>query len=173
MSPVAPLLRIPIGVVVERRKPRSPWADAIWQPAALLAGVPETTPWTQLTSDEGGERFYAGAAEIALYRSETENYRRNLTSSLPSLWVVLQPTGREPPYALAAVTADPAEGEGFTEAGGAIVEALAMPANVQAAIAGFIAEHHVERPFEKRVRDRANPEALARRDWRGGKPDDR
>ena len=30
-------------------------------------------------------------------------------------------------------------------------------------IEAFVAEHHVERPFVKRKRDRADPEALARR----------
>ena len=30
-------------------------------------------------------------------------------------------------------------------------------------VEAFIAEHHVERPFVKRKRDRANPDALGRR----------
>lgn len=173
MSPVAPLLRVPVGVVVERRKARSPWVDVIWRPVAVLAGLPETIPWTLLASDENSERFYAGAVEIELYRSETDNYRRNLASETPSLWVVLQPTGGDPPYALASVTADPAEGEGFTEAGAAIVEALPMPEPLRDAIAGFVAAYHVEHVFKKRIRDRADPEALARRSRQQDKRDGR
>ena len=39
-----------------------------------------------------------------------------------------------------------------------------MPEPIRAAIAAFIAEHHVEdAAFVKRERDRADPEALARR----------
>ena len=38
-----------------------------------------------------------------------------------------------------------------------------MPNSVRDVIASFIAEHHVERTFEKRKRNRADPEALARR----------
>jgi hypothetical protein len=38
-----------------------------------------------------------------------------------------------------------------------------MPKSVRDVVADFVAEHHVERIFEKRARDRANPEALARR----------
>jgi len=34
---------------------------------------------------------------------------------------------------------------------------------VRATIDAFVAEHHVEQPFYKRKRDRADPEALARR----------
>jgi len=77
--------------------------------------------------------------------------------------VVLRPTGAEPPYEVLSVTADPAEGEAFTEAGNDLVETVPMPDLIRHAIESFIAEHHVERPFFKRKRDRADPEALARR----------
>ncbi len=162
MSQAAPLLRIPVGVVVERRKSVSPWADFIWRPVAVLAGLPDAAPWTQLASAGENATFYAGAAEIELYRTETDNYRGNLASASPSLWVALNPTGGEPPYEIAAVTADPAEGEGRTEPGTGIVEAVAMPEKLREIIAAFIAQHHVEHVFEKRERDRADPEALAR-----------
>jgi hypothetical protein len=51
----------------------------------------------------------------------------------------------------------------MTEAGTNIVESVEMPESLREAIAAFVAEHHVEREFVKRKRDRANPEALARR----------
>jgi hypothetical protein len=38
-----------------------------------------------------------------------------------------------------------------------------MPVTIREQLAGFIAEHHVERVFVKRKRDRANVEALGRR----------
>jgi hypothetical protein len=38
-----------------------------------------------------------------------------------------------------------------------------MPPGLLAATADFVARHHVERAFHKRKRDRADPEALARR----------
>jgi len=162
MIVVAPLVRIPVGVVVERRKTRSAWADVLWRPVAVLVGRPDAEPWTPLTTEGDAAIFYAGPAEIELYRAETENYRRNLASDAPSIWVALQTTGGEPPFEIAGVTADPAEGEGLTEPGQAIVEAVAMPAPVREALAAFVAEHHVEHVFEKRKRDRANPEAMAR-----------
>jgi hypothetical protein len=77
--------------------------------------------------------------------------------------VALRPTGVEPPYDLIAVTADPGEGEAFTQNGDHLVDAVPMPESIQATIAAFVAEHHVETPFYKRKRDRADPEALARR----------
>lgn len=163
MNPVVPLIRIPVGVVVERRKSTSPWTDVVWRPIALFGGLPDAAPWTPLVTEGETETFYAGAAEIELYRTETENYRSNLGSRAPSIWVALNATGGEPPYAIGTVTADPAEGEALTEPGQGIVEAVAMPDSVRDAIASFIAKHHVERVFQKRKRDRADPEALARR----------
>jgi Protein of unknown function (DUF3305) len=169
MIPGAPLMRIPVGVVVERRKATSPWAEFIWRPVAVLAGLPDASPWTQLSADEVAARLYAGAAEIALYRSETGNYLANLASGSPSLWVALTATGSEPAFEIAAVTADPAEGEALSEPGHGIVDAVAMPEPVRQTLAAFIAEHHVERVFEKRKRDRANPDALAASPKTGGK----
>jgi hypothetical protein len=162
MSGVPALAKIAVGVIVERRKAQSPWIDFTWKPISVLAGQPEASPWTKLSEDGDGATFYAGAAEIELYRTETSNYRDNLSSGAAKLWVALRPTGIEPPYGIFAVTADPAEGEALTEAGSDLVDVVPMPDAVRAQINAFIAEHHVERPFYKRKRERADPEALAR-----------
>jgi hypothetical protein len=151
---VLPPAKIAVGIVVERRKAQSPWIDFTWKPIAALPGQPDALPWTT---------FYAGAAEIGLYRTETANYRNNLGSGVPMLWVALRPSGVEPPYEIFAVTADPSEGEAWTETGTDLVDVVPMPEVVRAAIDAFVAEHHVEQPFHKRERDRADPEALARR----------
>jgi Protein of unknown function (DUF3305) len=157
-----PLAQIPVGVVVERCKAASPWIDYIWRAVAVLPGEPVAAPWTRLSASGDTASFYAGSTDIALYRSETAHYRDNLAGT-PSLWVALRPTGVEPPYELVAVTADPAEGEGFTQNGDHLVEAVPMPESVRAMVEAFVAEHHVERPFIKRKRDRADPESMARR----------
>jgi uncharacterized protein DUF3305 len=161
---VAPHARIVVGIVVERRKAASQWIDFIWRPVTILAGEPDTPPWTALSSSADMTSFYAGTAEVALYRSETGSYRNNLASGSPSLWVALRPTGAEPPYELFAVTADPAEGESFTQAGDDIVEALPMPASVRAIVEGFMTEHHVERPFFKRQREPLAPRSPMQKD---------
>ena len=154
---------ISIGVVIERRKARSQWIEFTWRPVAVLVGQPDTAPWTVLSQDGDATTFYAGPAEIALHRTETGNYRDNLASAAVALWVALRPTGVEPPYEIFAVTADPSEGEAWTEAGNDLVDVVPMPQGVRETIDAFIAEHHVEQPFHKRERDRADPEALARR----------
>ena len=129
----------------------------------MLAGAPQTPPWTKLNDDSERASFYAGSTAIELYRTETANYRDNLRLETPLLWIILRPVEADPPYELAAVTADPAEGEAMTEAGANLVDTVAMPKPVQDILAAFVAEHHVEEVFEKRKRDRANPEAMGRR----------
>ncbi|UQD69707.1 DUF3305 domain-containing protein [Bradyrhizobium japonicum] len=163
-----PLVRIPVGIVVERRKADSPWVDVVWRGVAVLPDEPETRPWTVLREEEGTTLFYAGSATVDLYPLETARYRDNLASGSPSIWIVLAPAEGAWPYSVAAATADPAEGEAFTEAGANLVEAVPMPEMLREAIESFTAEHHVEREFFKRKRRQADPEALARRQHEGG-----
>jgi hypothetical protein len=164
MKVAPPLETIAVSVVIERTKGTSAWVDYLWRPSAVLAGAPDTPLWSKLS--EAGERatFYAGAAEVELHRTETANYRDNLATGDPLLWVVLRKTDGEPPYTVFAVLADPAEGEAMTEAGNDLVDTVAMPEPVQEAVAAFIEAHHVEREFVKRKRDRANKEALSKRE---------
>lgn len=161
---IAPALAtIAVGVVVERRRAASPWLDFTWRPVSILVGRPETPRWTMLMQNADSATFYIGAADIELHRTETGNYQSNLSSGTPMLWIALRSTGGEHPYELFAVTADPAEGEALTEAGNDIVDVVPMPLAVRTQIEAFVVQHHVDRPFYKRQRDRADPEVLARR----------
>jgi hypothetical protein len=156
------LASIPVGVVVERRKAKSPWADYLWRPISVLAGIPEAEPWTPISTDADVAVFYAGQAAIELHRTETVYYRENLTSGTPKLWVVIRRTATG--VELVAVTADPAEGEALTDAGNDIVETVSMPGPIAEAINEFIAVHHVEQPFIKRRRTPSDHQVSGRRD---------
>ena len=147
------LARIAVGVMVERREARSAWADFLWRPVSVFIGSPSAAPWTPLGTAAETTLFYAGEAAIELHRTETSNYRDNLASSAPALWIVLRPTASEPPYDLVAVTADPAEGEGLTDAGNNLVEQVPMPPDIAEMVGQFVARHHIDRPFVKRRRD--------------------
>jgi hypothetical protein len=151
------LARIPVGVVVERRQAKSMWADFLWRPVSVSVGTPAAAPWTALDPGTETTLFLAGGAVIELHRTETTNYRDNLASGAPALWVALRPVASERPYEILAVTADPAEGEALTDAGSNLVEAVPMPPEVIKAVAEFILQHHVERPFVKRQRDQQAP----------------
>ena len=54
------LARIVVGVVVERRKAKSPWLDFLWRPVSVFAGTPSAAPWTRICEEGDAAPFYAG-----------------------------------------------------------------------------------------------------------------
>lgn len=142
---------IKVGVVIMRCRAMGPWASESWLPVAALPDAPELDAWP---GGEGADPDlrYAGAGAIELFPSQTGHYRDNLQSGRPSLWISLRAAGEG--HDIAAVTADPYEGEAMVEGNGEVVEAVAMPAAIRAMLAEYVARHHVERPFIKRKRDR-------------------
>ena len=157
-----------VGVVVERRRVDNPWIEARWQPVMLVPADPTLPDWSVLAEGPDWTRHYAGTAEIALFPTEAENYKHNLDGGSPSAYVILRPGGPAPGIRLLAVTADPGEIDTHAEAGDDVIEALPLPIPLVLWMDGFVARHYVERPFHKRKRDRADPEALALRRRTGG-----
>jgi hypothetical protein len=156
------LARIPVGVVAERRKAQSPWLDFVCRPVLVLAGVPEAAPGTVIRSEGEVTTFYVGEAVIELHRTESANYRDNIASGAPQLWVVLRPGESEMRFDLLCVTADPAEGEALTGAGNDLVEPVAMPPPIIEILKRFVAEHPVQQTFFKREREPATSSPPAR-----------
>ena len=155
-------IRIPVAVLVERRPGVTPWAEWSWRPVEVLEEAPELPPWTVLRETAGRTLFLAGHAEVALHPTDTTNYRDNLTAAAPSVWVVLREAAAAPGLDLHLVTVDAGEAHVYADAGNDLLEALPMPPGLRAVTERFVAEHHIERRFHKRRRDRADPEALAR-----------
>ncbi|WP_448207431.1 DUF3305 domain-containing protein [Azospirillum sp. sgz302134] len=152
-----------VGVVVERQRIDNPWVDARWRVVGLLPALPDRAPWTVLAESPDRTDYYAGTAEVALHPTEAENYKENLASARPSLYVILRRCAEEPGLRLHAVTADPGEVDAHSDAGDDLIEALPLPADLAAWMQDFVARHYIDRPFYKRQRDRADPEALATR----------
>ena len=146
-----------VGVVVERRKLDSPWADHAWVPIAVLPEPPPLAPWSRLTGDDRREQFYLGATVLTLHSVDTAHFRENFLTGQAMLWVSVRPTGIEPALELVGVTADPSEGEVFLENVDDIVEAVPMPAAIAQAVLAFFEAHHVEREFIKRKRTEHDP----------------
>ena len=166
MNPNA--IRIPVAVLAERRPGVTKWADEVWRVVEVLESAPPVEPWTKLREDQGRSLFFAGAAEVVLHPTDTSNYKHNIEAAQPLVWVALRPAATPAGFTLQTVTVDPGEAHIHADTGNDLVEALPMPPGLLAATTEFIARHHVEREFYKRKRDRADPEALARRDPAGG-----
>ena len=154
---------IAVGVIVEKRKAASPWIDHTWGALAVVTGLPEAPRMTLIERVGDAERYYLGAASIVLASVDTAQYRDNLMSGAPKLWVVMRELEPEGSLSLVTVTADPTEGESNTETGSNLVDPVPMLPEIAAFIAAFVDEHHVEREFYKRKRDKPDREALGHR----------
>src|ERR1700694_3701486 len=154
-----------VGVVLRRRAIDNPWIDHMWSPVTVLDEVPDTAPWTVLSTEADATIYYAGSASIDLFSSDTANCRDNLADGEPRIWVALRRRDGGPELELTKVTADPSEGEAMFESGCDVIGTVAMPAEIAAWIAAFVDQFHVERIFHKRKRDRA---AGARQRMPGG-----
>lgn len=147
-----------LGVLARRTPPANRWSKGALTPSAVLIPEPPLAPGTRISAEGGVEVWYLGAADLTLYSGDTEHHRDNLESERPAVWVAIQ--GADPATAaLAAVTADPYEGEGLASDVALTVEAVAMPDALAQAVAGFVAAHHVDIPFKKRKRQPADPNA--------------
>ena len=146
---------MPVSVVIERRDSDSRWQDFVWCPIGVVARS-ATERWKLLSQGEGWAHFQVGPLELELHRGETEGYLVNLAQSPPLVFVVLR-RGEEAedmdvePF---HVTVCPYEASVYSESGDEIVEGVAMPPEVSAWLADFVARYHVERPFVKRKNKR-------------------
>lgn len=140
-----------VGVVCVKRRLDTPWSVDSITPHAVLTDAPDMDAPKSLGATQAGELIYFGAAELNFFSGETGDYRDNLVTGAPKLWVVLKPSGTG--FALSLVSANPYEGEAASNGSGTIVEALVMPASIAADLARFVEIHHVERAFVKRQRE--------------------
>lgn len=153
-------VRLPLGVVVERRALSNRWVPHAWHPVAVIPGAGPMDPkaeWKTLTSGEGWVHFHAGTLPLQLFPKETEGYRFNLSQEPPCLFVVLRTyeEGDSPHDVMPfLVTACPYEAQDYLDSGDDIVERVAMPEAVVAFVQGYIDKHHVDEPFHKRKRKR-------------------
>ena len=139
---------IEVGVVVERRKLKSPGR------VLLAARCDPAGGAGSRTLDQVGGNGRGGPVLCRLLMARVLQFRDDRLPGqsrpgTPKLWVVLREVAEEPGVSLLTVTADPAEGESLTEPGTDIVEQLAMPPTIVERLSRFVATHHVERAFVK------------------------
>ncbi|MCS6878326.1 MAG: DUF3305 domain-containing protein [Geminicoccaceae bacterium] len=147
-----------LGIVVERRKGSTRWAEWIWRPVEVVPGVPASRTWRRLVEGDGWVRWLAGTLPLVLHRAETADYRVALSAEPPQLYVVLRANEDDPefPWKPFLLTASPFEAQVYAEPGDAIVEAVPMPEPVVAFVQEFVDRHHKDVPFLKRRRKRAD-----------------
>lgn len=147
---------MPIGVVVRKSPGVTRWARWIWRPVAVLPGAGPAS-WKLLRQEGMAREYHAATVEIELWRKETQAYVGALSTSPPSVYVVMRDAGdttddQQPEVLL--VTASPYEAQDYADSGEEMVEPVPMPPGLQAWIRDFVARHHEEEEFVKRRRDR-------------------
>jgi hypothetical protein len=155
--------RAALGVVVDRHWNENVWAGERWSVADVVGGPAEVAAWTALAEGPGWRRYYAGPLILELFIGAAAEYRRNLTSSRPALYVILRRDRSEPGVTLLGATVDPGEIEVHADSGDDLIDALPLPRYLAAWLWDFVDRHYVERPLYRRQRDRVDPDALGRR----------
>lgn len=135
-----------IGLVGRSYPPATRWGSRVLRPLAALDAGPDLPPGSLMHEQAGVRTVWLGEHALVLHHGETGHYRTNLASARPSVWVSMAGD------AVQLVTPDPYEGEALAGDPERVVEAVAMPAGVLAAVAAFIERHHEEVPFHKRRR---------------------
>ena len=162
---------LPLGIVLERRAVDNPWIDHNWRTLAVIPGARPLSPladWTPLGEEGDRAQFHAGTLNLQLFPKETEGYKVNLSQDPPRLYVVLRNEEEglcDHEVLPFLVTACPYEAQDYLDSGEEQVDVVPMPDGVIAFIQDYVGRHHVEEPFHKRKRKRADTgdEAFARR----------
>ncbi len=149
---------ISLGVVVERRDSESPWQDYEWTAVAVIPWAPPVDEWRVLAEAPGRVRYLAGTLPLELHVKETEGYRLNLATGLPTVFVVLRYDDEaEAGIVPFLATVSPYEAQNCLDGDEDLVEPVPMPDVVKDWLADFIANYHVDEPFKKRKRKPFDP----------------
>lgn len=156
--PLARDERLPVGVIVERRKASNPWDDFVWRAVAIVPGAAPQAPWSVMREEPDATQFFAGTFVLELHPRETGLYRENLQGRSPSAYVVLVRDEKAEPHGLVVrhVTVSPGDAEAYMD-GESAVEVVPLPDIVRAWLEDYIAAFHVEQAFRKRQRQPHDP----------------
>jgi len=138
-------MKLTVGVVAQERPSASRWADTVWSPIAVIGATSGLQPGAVMREGPEGTTYFMGVSEVYFHRTEAMAYLQNMEASKPGLYVVLR-KGRapgRPPLAwhLHTVTASPYDVQDFSDCGDDIVERVAMPPAIAAAVRDFIHAH--------------------------------
>ena len=155
--------RMRVGVVLERRRIAHAWQEYGWRALAIVPGAPDIAEPRLLGEREGGTRYHAATLDIELFAGETEGYRYNLSQTAPVVYTLWRAENGEPDGlpTVFHVTVCPYEAQDYLDGDDVTVEGLPMPEAIALWVAGYVARHHVDEPFEKRPR-RPHPDGKQR-----------
>ena len=128
------------------------WAKWNWTVSALLPAA-AAAEWQLLRSEGGVSEYHAATLPLELHRAEAEAYMQALTTTPPSLYVILREVSQgEFPLEVTLITASPFEAQDYADSGEELVEKVAMPPGLVAWLREFTLAHFQVEEFKKRRR---------------------
>lgn len=162
---------MPLGVVLERRESDNKWETETWRPVAVVPGGAageDGDGWREIARGGGWEQYFAGTVTLELHHSETEDYRYNLATDPPSVYVLLREDLEiDAGIAPFGATVSLSEAQALLDAEGNIVEPVPMPPAVVQWVGAFTERYHVDQPVYKRKRVPHDPRRGGPRGVRG------
>lgn len=152
-------ISIPVGVVVRKQPGVTRWAKWVWTPVAVLPGA-GPADWAEMRREGEAVEYHAGTAMLELHRADTEAYVHELSTEVPSVYVVMRPGEGAWPYELQTVTASPFESQDYEDSGELLVARVTMPVSLLNWVLDFVEAHHVDTEFVKRRRDRVRTDQV-------------
>ena len=144
---------MPVGVVLRRTPGATRWQKWNWVASSVLPGAAEAD-WRELRRDGETVEYHAKTLPLELHGADAEAYLHGLNAQVPCVYVIMRPSAGDPPLELVLITASPYEAQDYTDSGEEIVEKVAMPPLLRAAVEDFVDEFYREEPFVKRKRDK-------------------
>ncbi|MEJ8474137.1 DUF3305 domain-containing protein [Roseibium algae] len=142
-----------VGIVLEQRISKHPWADHVWVPVAVLSDPPEGATWIEMEPEGDTRVFHYGPVPVNLHRRMGEAYDANIETEAPALWVLLDDADTDPvPFKVRGVTADPYEAMGVLDSGEGLVERLPVPVDVLHWMVDYLKQMPDPEKFRKRRR---------------------
>lgn len=145
---------LPLGVVLKRTPGLTRWKKWSWTASSVFPGAPDAQ-WKELRSEGKTAEFHAFTVPLELHGAEAEAYRHGLTSTEPSVYIVMRENkAAGPPWDIVTVTVSPYEAQDYCDSGEEFVEKVPMPESIRAFVHDFVDAHYKEQDFKKRRRDK-------------------
>jgi hypothetical protein len=136
-----------VAVIMERRALENRWRSEVWAPAGVIPDTESGDRAPRLIAEDAAHaQWLHPGFEIRLYRDEAEGYYLNMSTPTPYVFVTWRmDDGRAVPD---VVTVSYHEAARMMD-GGAQVDGVPMPAEIDGWVSAFAKEHYKPEPKKR------------------------
>lgn len=151
---------LPLGIVLRKSPGVTRWAKWVWRAVAVLPGAGPAN-WRELRREGDVVEYHAATVPLELHRTDTEAYLTELSTKVPSIYVVLREnTELDSGLEVVLATASPFDGQDYADNGEDIVELVPMPPALRALVREWVDLHYKEEKFVKRQRNKSRTDSV-------------